>query len=277
MGAIGCGRWTLGRGWPVVAWGALVSGLAGAQGRPSPETDASEYHVGRGDSLHVQVYEEPTLTGEVVVNDACAISLGLVGSVQVCDLTLSEVEREITRRYAGDYLVSPSVAVRVIRYHSQRVDVLGEVEKPGPQYLEGQTSLVEVLSLAGGPRADNVVQVEIVGVDGAVRRYDLNRLPTEEDVLVREGDRIYLRPGELVYVEGQIAHPGAVLLTPGLTVTQALTLAGGPDETANLRRVQINRADGSIVRINVSRVHKGYDEDVVLTADDHLIVPRSPF
>jgi polysaccharide export outer membrane protein len=261
----------------VLAVSASVHGEALAQDRSGSPWGEAEYHVGRGDSLHVQVYEEPTLSGEVVVNDACSISLGLIGAVAVCDLTLSEVEREITKRYAGDYLVSPSVAVRVIRYHSQRVDVLGEVEKPGPQYLEGQTSLIEVLSLAGGPRADNVVQVEIVGVDGSIRQYDLNRLPTEEDVLVREGDRIYLRPGELVYVEGQIARPGAVLLTPGLTVTQALTLAGGPDETANLRRVQINRADGSIVRVNVARVHKGYDEDVVLTADDHLIVPRSPF
>lgn len=248
--------------------GAALS-LSGAAG-------AGDYLVGRGDAVFVQVYEEPSLSGEVVVTDACTVTLGLIGRVDVCGKTISEVEAEITRRYDGGYLVQPTVAVKVVRYHSQRVDVLGEVARPGPQYLEGTTTLVEAISLAGGPRADNVVRATVLSVDGTEQTFDLTQLPPEP-VVVHEGDQIILLRGQVIYVEGEIERPGAVTLTPGLTVTQALALGGGPADYANLRRVQVNRTDGSTYRVNILRVHRGQEQDVVLEPDDHLIVPRGAF
>jgi polysaccharide export outer membrane protein len=248
-------------------WAMGVAGAGRAEG----------YVVGAGDALHITVYDEPSLSGELVVTDGCTITLGLIGRVEVCGRSVSEIEAEVTERYAGGYLIEPAVAVKVVRYHSQRVDVLGEVAKPGPQYLEGPTSLIEVVSMAGGARADNVVNVEIVHPDGTVSEHDLTRMPMGEVVVVRAGDQIFLRPGQVVYVEGQIARPGAITLATGLTATQALALAGGPTATANLRAVLVNRADGSKVRLNVNRVHRGVAEDVVLGSDDHLIVPLNPF
>lgn len=239
--------------------------------------EAAEYRVGRGDTLHVQVYEEPTLSGEVVVSDVCTVSLGLIGRVEVCGRTVSEIEADVVSRYDGTYLIDPTVAVKVVRFHSQRVDLLGEVARPGPQYLEGPTTLVEVLSLAGGARAENVVRVTIVHADGSESAYDLTALPTGEPVMVEDGDQVFLLPGDVVYMEGEIHKPGVVTLSAGLTVTQALAMAGGPTEYAVLRRVQVNRPDGSKVRVNIARVHRGDEADIPLTADDHVIVPRSAF
>lgn len=256
-------RWA--SGWLRVVLAAWLLVVVGAH--------AGEYLIGRGDSLKVTVYGEPELSVEVDVADGCTVTLGLVGRVDVCGRSVTAIEDEITGRYAGGFLVNPSVSVKVGRYHSQRVDVLGEVARPGPQYLERETSLVEVISLAGGARAENVVRVDIIGVDGATRSYALTDLSTS--VMVSEGDKIVLRPGEVVYVEGQIKRPGAITLVERLTATRALAMAGGPDEYANLRRVLVNRADGSTVRVNVPRVHRGLEEDIVLLPDDHLIVPRS--
>lgn len=248
-----------------------------ADGASRTDRFGDEYEVGAGDTLHVQVYTEPSLTVDVAVNDACAISLGLIGRVSVCGQTPGEIEEEITRRYADGYLVDPTVSVQVTSYRSQRVDVLGEVAKPGPQYLEGPTSLVEVISLAGGPAADNVVSVQVAHADGSSDTYDLLALRKADPVRVKAGDKVYLKPGQVVYVEGQISRPGAVTLQEGLTVTQAVALAGGPAEFANTRRVLVRRADGEKIRINLQRVHKGLDDDVVLEPDDHLLVPRGGF
>jgi polysaccharide export outer membrane protein len=158
------------------------------------------------------------------------------------------------------------------------VDVLGEVQKRGPVYLQGPTSLVEVISAAGGPSAENVVEVEVVSAGGASRTYDLHALTAAQtDVSVQPGDRIVLKPGKVVYVEGQLKRPGEVLLRDGLTVTQALALAGGPEEFANLRRVLVRRADGSQELVNVPRVHKGLAPDPVLRSDDHIVVPRGSY
>lgn len=254
----------------VLVWLFAAAGLAAAQ------EDA--YTVGPGDTLTVQVYEEPELSGEVVVSEGCTVSLGLIGSLSVCGATPSQLEARIAEAYRGDYLVHPTVAVKVAAYKSRRVDVLGEVVKRGPLYLEGRTTLLEIISLAGGPTADNVVQVEVVSADGSRRTYDLLSLTAaDETVLVKAGDKIVLKPGQVVYVEGEITRPGTVTMTDGLTVTQALALAGGPEEYANLRRVVIRRADGSQMKVNVVRIHKGLDDDPVLASDDHLLVPRGAF
>lgn len=239
---------------------------------------AGDYHVGAGDKLNVHVYDEPDLSGEVLVSEGCTVTLALVGRLSVCGLTPTEIEHLVTDAYAGDYLVNPTIAVKVVDYRSQRIDVMGEVNKRGPMFLERPTSVVEVVSLAGGPTAENVVNVEVYSADGTVASYDLNALTASvASVMVQAGDRVVLKPGEVVFVEGEIKRPGSVTLSEGLTVTQALALAGGPDEYANLRRVLVRRADGSQVRVNVQRVHRGAEDDLVLAADDYLIVPRGAF
>ncbi len=239
---------------------------------------AGDYEVGPGDTLFVQVYDEAGLSGEVVVTDGCTITLALVGTVPACDRTTTALEREIAGRYRGDFLLNPTVAVRVTKFHAHRVDVLGEVAKPGPQYLDaGDASLVEVISMAGGPKEDNVVEVEVVSREGDRRAYDYLDLVAGQPATVSRGDKIYLKPGEVVYVEGEIERPGAITLSDGLTVTQAIALAGGADEYANLRRVVLRRVDGSKIRVNVLRVQRGKDEDVRLQRDDHLLVPRGVF
>ncbi len=239
---------------------------------------AGEYRVGAGDLLEVQVREEVELSGEVQVTDACTVSLALIGRIEVCGLTPGEIEARVEGAYQSGYLLDPAVAVRVLEHRSQRVDVLGEVQKRGPVYLQGPTSLVEVISAAGGPAAENVVDVEVISAAGESVRYDLRAITASAaEVLVRPGDKIVLRPGKVVYIEGQLKRPGEVTLRDGLTVTQALALAGGPDEFANLRRVILRRADGEQLRVNVPRVHRGLDPDLVLRADDHIVVPRGSF
>lgn len=234
------------------------------------------YRIGPGDALHVAVYDEPSLTTNVVVSDGCTVTLALLGKVEVCGRTPAEVEADVTERYKGDFLVNPTVAIKVAEFHSQRVDLLGEVQKRGPIYLEGRTTLVEVISMAGGPTAENVVDVEVVSLDGTTARFDLNALnQTPEKVVVRPGDKVVLKPGKVVYMEGEVVRPGTVTLVDGLTVTQALALAGGAEEYGNLRRVLVRRADGEQVKVNVHRVHRGKDDDPVLKADDHVIVPKS--
>ncbi|MCB9662661.1 MAG: SLBB domain-containing protein [Alphaproteobacteria bacterium] len=171
------------------------------------------------------------------------------------------------------------MSVFVTRHRSQRVDVLGAVGKRGPLFLEGDTSVVEVISIAGGPSADNVVSVDASSAAMARRRPTTSRssCPRRSGVLAQAGDRIVLRPGEVVYIEGQIKRAGTVTLHEAMTVTQVLASAGGPDLYANLKRVLVRRADGSRLRVNVLRVHRGVEEDIVLQPDDHIIIPRGIF
>lgn len=238
---------------------------------------AAEYRIGVGDHLEVKVYDEPALTGEVAVDDSCRIGVGLLGAVEVCGRNTAELAEQLTLAFADGYLVSPVVAVKVTKFRSQKVDVFGEVNKKGPVYLEGQTTLLDVISMAGGPSADNVVQIEVTTPDGVANTYDMGTLASIDPVLVSPGSTVTLEPGEVVYVEGEVKRPGVVTLIEGLTVTQALALAGGPDDYANLRRVIIRRSNGGKVRVNVQRINRGLDDDPMLGSDDYLLVPSGAF
>lgn len=237
---------------------------------------AADYVVGAGDTVDIQVYGEPDLSGVVVVSESCTVTLALVDRIDVCGLTADQLEAAVTTAYAGDYLLNPSVKVRVTEFLSQRVDVLGEVGKPGPQYLRGSTSLLEVISLAGGA-LETALWVVVVHEDGETQRYSIDAVSAGETPQVGGGDKVFLESGGVVYVEGQIRKPGAVPLTDGLTVTQALALAGGPDEFASVRRVLVRKSTGEKLRVNVTRVNRGKDDDPILSEDDYVVVPRTAF
>lgn len=237
-----------------------------------------EYRVGPGDVLDVRVYGEDDLSGLVVVSEDCTIPLAYIGRVAACGQSASVLGEAIRDAYAVDYLVNPAVAVRVEEYRSQKVDVLGAVAKSGPVYLRGPTSLVEVISEAGGPMGDNVVRVDVFSENGGVLHHKLPEVMLDPDgIVVSNGDTIILKPGEVVFLEGEVARPGSIIYTDDLTVTQALALAGGPREFAALRRVLVRRADGSKQRVNVVRIHRGLSDDVALAADDHVLVPTGAF
>lgn len=239
---------------------------------------AREYRVGPGDVLRVHVYNESELSGRVVVNDNCTVTLSLVGRLSVCGSTPYEVEVAVTQAYAEGFLVHPTVAVSVEEFRSQKVDVLGSVNETGPVFLRGRTSVLEVISEAGGPSHENVLNVEVVRRGGQRESYSLMDLVDNPNAVeVRAGDKVILQPGEVVYVEGEVKKPGVVLVSDGLTVTRALALAGGSLEYGNLRRVLIRRADGGQERVNVHRIQRGRAPDVPVGPQDQIMVPAGPF
>ena len=77
-------------------------------------------------------------------------------------LTPGDVETLLRDLLGKDYLVNPQVSVSVQEFRSQRVFILGEVEKPGTYAMTGQTTLLDVLSQAGGPGKSAGRQVVVV-------------------------------------------------------------------------------------------------------------------
>jgi polysaccharide export outer membrane protein len=78
------------------------------------------------------------------------IQLPLVGSVPAQGLTLDELKRELDERYAASRIegweATPQLTLRAPRF----VYVLGEVKLPGRYELEGPTTVMQAISLAGG-------------------------------------------------------------------------------------------------------------------------------
>lgn len=88
-------------------------------------------------------------------------------------------------------------------------------------------------------------------------------------------------PNRQIYVEGEVAKPGAFPLQPGMTAVQALALAGGvtvdsaPNNTVLIRRDACGQAQGSKVDLASAIKKPGSSEDVALLPHDVVVVPRS--
>ena len=116
--------------------------------------------LGAGDQIQVSVFGQPDLSAEVTVGETGTITLPLIGTVLVRGKSPAEVEKMFAQRLLdGKYLRDPKVAVQIQQQRSRAIYVLGEVQKPGRIALQGQLSILDALSEAGGltANADAVV------------------------------------------------------------------------------------------------------------------------
>ena len=115
------------------------------------ETAVAEpsYLLGPEDVLKVAVWKDEQLTQETVVRPDGMITFPLIGDVPAAGRTAEDVRSEIARRLSK-YLPNPHVTVAVLKVLSNRIYVLGRVNKPG-EYLVGHyTDVLQALSMAGG-------------------------------------------------------------------------------------------------------------------------------
>jgi protein involved in polysaccharide export with SLBB domain len=133
----------------------------------------------------------------------------------------------------------------------QHVYVLGEVRNPGPvQFVSGMT-ILEAINQCGGPAPDadtsSVVLYRRAGSpEGIVVDYrGLLRNPSSANNLqLNSGDTVVVGRAPMVYISGEVAHPGAFTPLPGYTLSDYLGLAGGFLVSANMRNVILTHADG---------------------------------
>ncbi len=235
------------------------------------------YQVDGRDVLEVLVYGEEQLSGTLTVAEQGMIDVPLLGPVDVNGLTTLEIARHIELQLGEKYLVNPHVTVRVMEYGSKEIKVLGAINKPGLYYLTGPTTLLQILSQAGGISKVNIREVQVQRGEGTpivVKLDDLVSGNGSGDFLLQKGDSIYIPDSLAVYVGGEVAHPGEVPYKEGMTITEAITLAGSWNATALKSTVYILR-DGQRMRVNVRRILRAKDADILLIPGDQVQVPES--
>ncbi|PYQ10350.1 MAG: sugar ABC transporter substrate-binding protein [Acidobacteria bacterium] len=109
----------------------------------------NDYRIGVGDVLNIQVWKETDLTRSVPVRPDGKISFPLLDDLQAAGLTPLELKSVLSERLK-QYLSEPRVTVVVEEVNSYKVYVMGEVVTQGALILKNKTTLLQVISLAGG-------------------------------------------------------------------------------------------------------------------------------
>ena len=239
-----------------------------------------EYPVGARDTLAIDVFDEKNLSGSFTVDDQGCLDLPLIGRVHVSGMTTPEIDDMLTAMLGKDYLVNPQVTIRIGSFGSKSVQVLGGVDKPGTYYLAGADTLLDVLTMAGGVKDPTAIEIRIQrpsqGGEPLVANLQALLEHGTGNVEMSVGDVIYVPPGPVVYVSGEVGKPGVVPFLDGLSVVEAINRAGGATDRASMRKVFVLR-DGKRSRVNASRILKGRAEDQPVAPDDHIYVGQSVF
>jgi len=258
---------------------------------PAPTGD---YEVGPGDVIEVAVYGNDDLSRIPTVQTNGSISLPLLGEVQVAGLTIAEVQRKITNLLEKDYLVKPQVEVKVKDYNSQYVSVVGEVNSPGRKPIRGRMRLIDALLESGGFKATASAEVMITRTDGEFEggqkaitvRITRSASPSMQDLVnlevqLKNGDIITAFPKSFVTVDGEVNRPGRYAIESDLTVTGAISLAGGftrfGSNGVKLRRTDPRDGKVTIIEVDLKDVRNGKKPDVPLLPNDVISVSRRVF
>ena len=109
----------------------------------------SRYAIGVADSIRVNVWKNPELSGTLIVDPNGSVSLPLLGDVHVAGMTTSELGSWLSTRYAS-YVVTPQVTVSVVEIRSRQVYVMGQVGKAGGYPLLTPLNVLQLIAQAGG-------------------------------------------------------------------------------------------------------------------------------
>lgn len=246
-----------------------------------------------GDMIKVNVFDIPELSEQVRLDSDGYISMPLVPQrIKAAGMTAPQLESKIADLLKSNGLVSqPQVTVFVVERIGQPITVIGAVEHPMVYQAVRPTTLLEVLSAAGGlsDTAADYVTVSRMGKDGTpeVKRVDLRDLIDRGDptanVLLQANDVVTVPRAGIVYVVGAVAHPGGFVIqndTGQMTTLKALALAGGTQSTAKTQDAVIIRKDSAAgkndeIPVDLKKVLSQKTQDVQLRPNDILFIPDS--
>lgn len=171
----------------------------------------TDYTLGGGDRIRVNVFEVPEYSGEYQIPPGGAINLPLIGSVSLLGLTTEQAADEIARRYSR-FLKRPLISVNLLSPRPINILVAGEVTRPGSYTLNLQggagnnpgvqypTVLAALTTAQGVTLAADVTQVQLRRRRGNSSEQVVNLNLQEliqtgrinQDITLRDGDTIFV-------------------------------------------------------------------------------------
>ena len=268
-----------------------------------PEPARASYVLGPGDVVLIWAVDlEETANRPQQIDSQGFLNVPLAGRVHVVGMRVDELERELNARLKV-YIKEPNVAVSIQEYRSQPVTVVGAVNRAGVHQLQGQKTLLEVISMADGLREDAGFSAKVTrrleygevplpnAQPDATERFSVAEVDLEQllagknpqqNIVMMPNDVISIPRAHMVYVIGAVERSGGFALAEqsNISALQALALAGGLRQTAAPNRAKILRQtedeNGRVeIALNLKDILTGKEADVPLGGEDILFVPQS--
>ena len=216
------------------------------------------YVIGPGDIVYVTVWDHPELTtpngpvnelsslsgqsqtqyvqGRLVDSDG-SIFFPYVGTFKIANMTTVQA-RDFIAKHLIRVIANPQVDVRVIDYRAARVEVAGEVVRPGTVTLDDTPKgVIQAINLSGGLTVNASRRRAILVRKGVTYRIDLAGLLSGDrpvaNPLLMAGDVLHIpdQSEDQIFVLGAVAKQAPVFIRQSsISLMEALDNAGGLEE-----------------------------------------------
>jgi polysaccharide export outer membrane protein len=243
----------------------------------------TDYRLWDGDQIQIDVLGRPELSGQHTIGPDGKVTLPVAGVLVLRDLTRDGAALAVTKTLSR-YYKEINTTIRVDRYSSNRVIVLGRVEHPGALQFESPPMLLETLAKAGGLpllrpeqaltrcaiiRGEKILWIDIKQLLGG----DLSL-----NVQLARNDTVYIPDSTdtSVFVLGAVSKPGVFRLTPQMSFLDAIGQAGGPTTEADTSALHLIRPNKNVnLEIDLdSLLEPVAGQNVSMEEGDIVYVPR---
>jgi polysaccharide export outer membrane protein len=194
----------------IALFGALLaSGSSAAQSPPAPHAQATavaavtsvtppaDYVIGPADLLSIVFWRDKDMSADVTVRPDGKISLPLLNEVQAAGYTPEQLRARLIEA-ASKFVEEPNATVVVKEIHSRDAFITGNVLKPGPYAISANTSVLQLIAIAGGLQeyADDANIVIIRTENGKTQYHNFNykdvvkRRRSEQNIVLHPGDTV---------------------------------------------------------------------------------------
>ena len=207
-----------------------------------------EYKLGPGDKLEVYLLGKAQREFELPVLPEGKVYVPTAGLIAVAGLTLEQATATL-RQHMANYFNTQDFAVALLSPKIVMVEVTGEVQRPGQYAVNGLSTVLEVLQLAGGPTPlGSLRNIRLQGSDGTEVHVDLYESLLAQQrprrMMPQAGDRIFVPPARhWVAIAGEVHRPAIYELRDDASekLADLLEMAGGATPLANLEAIEWSR------------------------------------
>lgn len=251
--------------------------------------DIGDYILGPGDLLQLTVFETEDLDTEVRVSSRGQVSLPLIGTVDVRNLTAADAERKIEGLLAAKYLQDPHVSIFIKEHVSRQITLVGSFKKPGTYDYVAKRNLLDVIAIAEGLTENAGTAAYITRFDDKSKKninyfVDLDQLIKKgnmaQNIVVRGGDVIFIPETGQCFVDGAVRKPGTYPIKSGMTITEVVTLAGGLAGYADTDKIKLIRHMGpgkerQVLSLSYNDLQAGVGDSLLIKDQDIIFAESS--
>lgn len=223
--------------------------FAGIPSTFAPATEIpvpSDYVIGPGDTILVQLYGKKNVNYELQVSREGTIQFPEIGPLAVTGLSFDELKGYINE-VTSEQIIGVKASVTLGNLRSIRIFVLGEAYRPGSYTVSALSTITNALFVSGGvTKAGSLRHVQLKRDGKLIGELDLYDLllkgDTSSDQRLLPGDVIFIPPlGKTIGITGEVRRSAIYEIKNEQTIKQVVNLAGGYLPTAFPAGTRIER------------------------------------